>query len=82
MNDALINRIVAVTREQAGPLPDEAAHRRYLETLSPAALTARLDALMDRKKSAPVEFWGGSRGRSPHLEAVLARSEHFSMSPS
>jgi len=65
MSDTLINRIVAVTIEQGGPLPDEAAHRRYLAGLPTPALHARLATLTGQEKIAPVEFWGPRQTARP-----------------
>ena len=74
MSAPLINQIVAATVRQAGPLPDEKAHRRYLASLSTPALEARLAALGEpskNEKTAAVEFWGPSRSTQVPATALL-----------
>lgn len=54
--ETIINRIV----ELSGSMPDEAAFRRYLHTLSAEALHRKaLDLAEDQEKpqTVPVRFW-------------------------
>jgi len=56
--NSLIERIMAV----AGAMPDPAAHRRYLATLSEKQLLDRLATLTgEYKQPATIEFWGPIR---------------------
>lgn len=63
----IINRIIQLS----GPVPDEAAFRRYLHTLSAEALHRKaLDLAEDQEKpkTVPVRFWSGHlRHQSPAL---------------
>ena len=62
----IIEQILALE----GPMPDAAAHARYLATLTGAELQARAAALVEEQRQAPqVEFWRGEKpvafNRSP-----------------
>jgi len=67
--DSIIRQIL----ELSGPMPDAAAHARYLETLTAAQLQARAAALVDgarqiRDKDRPlVEFWRVDRQKTLEL---------------
>jgi hypothetical protein len=55
---AIIEQILRLS----GPMPDAAAHARYLETLSQTQLQARAAALVDvqpKAERAQVDFWRG-----------------------
>ena len=52
--NTLLDRIMSV----AGDMPDPAAHRRYLATLSERQLLERLATLTRGNSAAPqIEFW-------------------------
>lgn len=67
--DTLIQRIL----ERAGPMPDAAAHTRYLRTLSEAQLTDRLKALEGNRGPVgrTMTFWTG-RKNAPQFETAHA----------
>lgn len=81
MSATLIQRIIEVTVAQSGPLPDEAAHRRYLATLTGPTLADRLAALQEptkKEKNAAVKFWGARRPELPPVPKNRAYAEAIS----
>ena len=53
-----MNTLIEAILEQSGDMPDVAAHRRYLSTLSEAELNSRLSSLQRAPEKAPtINFW-------------------------
>jgi hypothetical protein len=68
MERALLSTLIQHILDASGPMPDPAAHARYLAKLHEWTLKQRLAALLlEKKKSArePVKFWRGNRAPAP-----------------
>ena len=50
-------------REQAGPMPDEEAHKRWLHSLPMPALRQRAAWIVGKPEGQPVQFWTGEGRR-------------------
>ena len=62
--ESLVCQIMRMCREQAGPMPDEEAHKRYLHSLTPAALRQRAAWIVGKSEGQQVQFWTGEGRRA------------------